>query len=220
SVPLSLRPSVPSSFLCLHCGYDLRGLTGDPLTCPECGQDTPVFGYELAWQETMRRRRLRMVGASDIAMGSALAASVGLVLLGNDPLLGSALLIGGVIVCALALRDFHRRARHESNRVVALMGCCGATIGAMITGCILSGLAMITLGLCIAVAVYITQRTLGIESLEYAGPAAMPLLAACGLAAAILITVCMRRALIREAGTPPWRAKHGENTASSKHGDT
>ena len=27
---------------CLHCGYNLRGLSGDPRRCPECGQFSPL----------------------------------------------------------------------------------------------------------------------------------------------------------------------------------
>lgn len=27
----------PEDIFCLHCGYNLRGLPGDPIQCPECG---------------------------------------------------------------------------------------------------------------------------------------------------------------------------------------
>jgi hypothetical protein len=32
---------------CLHCGYNLRGLAGDPVRCPECGYDNPIADAEI-----------------------------------------------------------------------------------------------------------------------------------------------------------------------------
>jgi hypothetical protein len=32
---------------CLHCGYNLRGLSGDPRRCPECGNINPMGDLEL-----------------------------------------------------------------------------------------------------------------------------------------------------------------------------
>jgi hypothetical protein len=32
---------------CLHCGYNLRGLSGDPVRCPECGNWNPIGDVEI-----------------------------------------------------------------------------------------------------------------------------------------------------------------------------
>lgn len=32
---------------CLECGYNLRGLSGDPVRCPECGYDNPMGDLEI-----------------------------------------------------------------------------------------------------------------------------------------------------------------------------
>lgn len=32
---------------CLSCGYNLRGLFGDPVRCPECGRDNPIHVFEV-----------------------------------------------------------------------------------------------------------------------------------------------------------------------------
>lgn len=42
---------------CLRCGYNLRGLAGDPIRCPECAFDNPVGDVELP--APLIRARLR-----------------------------------------------------------------------------------------------------------------------------------------------------------------
>lgn len=34
--------SIDEDVYCLGCGYNLRGLSGDPVTCPECGKPNPT----------------------------------------------------------------------------------------------------------------------------------------------------------------------------------
>lgn len=44
---------------CLHCGYNLRGLSGDPRRCPECGQFSPLSEMTLPAQAiTAQLRRM------------------------------------------------------------------------------------------------------------------------------------------------------------------
>lgn len=38
-------PPSPATIRCLHCDYDLRGLPGDPVRCPECGRHTSFEEY-------------------------------------------------------------------------------------------------------------------------------------------------------------------------------
>ncbi|MBL8878821.1 MAG: hypothetical protein JNG88_06835 [Phycisphaerales bacterium] len=41
----AIRPAelADQEFYCLECGYNLRGLTGDPIRCPECGRENPLW---------------------------------------------------------------------------------------------------------------------------------------------------------------------------------
>jgi len=58
---------------CLHCGYNLRGLSGDPRRCPECGKLSPLtpsedmIARELHKMETWPAA---CVGASALLLGS------------------------------------------------------------------------------------------------------------------------------------------------------
>lgn len=46
AVKLNESGAIDEDIFCLECGYNLRGLVGDPVRCPECGVDNPV-GYAL-----------------------------------------------------------------------------------------------------------------------------------------------------------------------------
>ncbi|MDM8008109.1 MAG: hypothetical protein QUV05_18365 [Phycisphaerae bacterium] len=44
---------------CLHCGYNLRGLSGDPRRCPECGRFSPISAMTLPAEAiTQQLRRM------------------------------------------------------------------------------------------------------------------------------------------------------------------
>jgi hypothetical protein len=43
----SERPFLDRDLYCLQCGYNLRGLSGDPVRCPECGYDNPIGDVEI-----------------------------------------------------------------------------------------------------------------------------------------------------------------------------
>jgi len=36
--------AIDEDLFCLTCGYNLRALRGDPVRCPECGEDNAVGG--------------------------------------------------------------------------------------------------------------------------------------------------------------------------------
>jgi hypothetical protein len=66
---------VPSRVLefnlrCLTCGYNLRGLAGDPVRCPECGQLNPLGEAEIP--EALITARLRRWEASLVVCVGAL----------------------------------------------------------------------------------------------------------------------------------------------------
>ena len=47
---------------CLHCGYNLRGLSGDPRRCPECGKLNPIGDLVVPASEILRQFRQMETG--------------------------------------------------------------------------------------------------------------------------------------------------------------
>lgn len=64
---------------CVNCGYNLRGLYGDPVTCPECGTANPrrkPISVEYRTGKRMRRLEVSLLAgiAGLVAVGTAIAA--------------------------------------------------------------------------------------------------------------------------------------------------
>lgn len=51
---------------CLHCGYNVRGLSGDPRRCPECGNMIPLGLTDVP--EHLVKRQLRLMNMQAILM--------------------------------------------------------------------------------------------------------------------------------------------------------
>lgn len=73
----SVAPDRHLDLFCLQCGYNLRGLSGDPRRCPECGYLNPLG--ELALPAELIRKQLRQLEGG--AAGCVAAVVVGLVAL-------------------------------------------------------------------------------------------------------------------------------------------
>ncbi len=79
------EPSPPTAsddrdLYCLQCGYNLRGLSGDPRRCPECGHLNPMGELELP--AALITRQLRdMESSLSLSVAGVLVLLVGLVLL-------------------------------------------------------------------------------------------------------------------------------------------
>jgi len=43
--------------VCPKCDHDLRGLAGNPVTCPECGRVWTYRQIELSWELVVGRRK-------------------------------------------------------------------------------------------------------------------------------------------------------------------
>lgn len=62
-------PAIERDLYCLSCGYNLRGLSGDPVRCPECGSLNAVAELGVpAGIVSPRLRQLEKV-ASDVSVG-------------------------------------------------------------------------------------------------------------------------------------------------------
>jgi uncharacterized membrane protein len=65
------RPAIDRDLYCLTCGYNLRGLTGDPIRCPECGHFNPVGDAEIP-AEIISRKLREMENAPAMCLGAIL----------------------------------------------------------------------------------------------------------------------------------------------------
>lgn len=77
-----LRPPgspIDEDLYCLTCGYNLRGLYGDPVRCPECG-DSNDLGQITIPAVFIRRALHNMETAPTVAVAIALGASIVLVI--------------------------------------------------------------------------------------------------------------------------------------------
>jgi hypothetical protein len=59
SEPAYLDDPTDVDLYCLHCGYNLRGLSGDPRRCPECGNMNPL-GLEALPESLVNKELARM----------------------------------------------------------------------------------------------------------------------------------------------------------------
>ena len=79
-------PSIPEAaatedLYCLYCGYNLRGLSGDPRRCPECGQSSTVAEMRIP-ATLIRKQAKKLETLPSLCVGAMLIGpQVGLMLL-------------------------------------------------------------------------------------------------------------------------------------------
>ncbi len=59
--------AIDTDLYCLHCGYNLRGLSGDPVRCPECGNLNPIGDVEIP-APIIKKQLRRMETAPAVSM--------------------------------------------------------------------------------------------------------------------------------------------------------
>lgn len=138
---------------CLECGYNLRGLSGDPRRCPECGHWNPVGDLEIPAEFIAAQlRRMETAPAACVAMALLAAVflfPVGLVVVETSrhgPQLGAILCCGlplvvSIVVWILAASVFRTSCMGNPNWVAALRlyHTYGLLLCIVIAGLILAG---------------------------------------------------------------------------------
>src|SRR5262245_5051728 len=72
-------PPLDRDLFCVHCGYNLRGLSGDPVRCPECGFHNAVAIMEVPAAEiTGQLKRMESAPAYSFALLLVLLAGFAL----------------------------------------------------------------------------------------------------------------------------------------------
>ena len=107
---------------CMRCGYNLRGLSGDPMRCPECGEDN-VLRDLLLPADRIAKQLKKLETAPTHCFGAVLAASIGfaivvselddLVSLGRTAAIWGPFLIYALIAFPLGVRRFAASCLHQ-----------------------------------------------------------------------------------------------------------
>lgn len=90
---------IDEDLYCLACGYNLRGLSGDPVRCPECGYVNDLGTIRIP-ADLIRKALRNMETAPTACVGCALGACLGVLMLvavGRD-----ASMVGTVLLVACA----------------------------------------------------------------------------------------------------------------------
>lgn len=134
---------------CLECGYNLRGLSGDPRRCPECGYDNPVGAIELP-ADIIRKQLRRMETAPALCVGAVLCLTpfVLILALSRWVYLGNEILISVLSISVLGLAAwtwsaarFRSSCRASPGWFAALLRyhVCGLGLTALVLGVIIGG---------------------------------------------------------------------------------
>ncbi len=133
---------------CLHCGYNLRGLCGDPRRCPECFYLNPMGDLHLPADLITKQLRAMETApsfclGSILVIGPCLASIISIIFVrGHDP---AALVCGGVTfaafvsVWAVGAIRFRASCQHKSGWFAALMKfhAYGLIMGVLMVGSVL-----------------------------------------------------------------------------------
>lgn len=130
----------PRGVHCLHCGYDLRGLPGDPTRCPECGGFTGAAEFFVR----VRFRQAQIVAATkaNVACGFLLALGMGAAALFPWAPVGS---LGLVALVAAGWARYFARVRRFVGRAPGWVAPCllrQSVLAAALWGALLLSIAL------------------------------------------------------------------------------
>lgn len=106
--PFSPLQPITHDIACTACGYNLRGLSGDPIRCPECFHAHPRESLELEIGRVGSVRELQ--AAADALLLGILVAGFGLIL---APCGGLLLVVYALILIGPAMSDMKQRFRGQ-----------------------------------------------------------------------------------------------------------
>lgn len=153
---------VPLDLYCLECGYNLRGLAGDPRRCPECGHLNRVEDLEVPAK--LIRRALRKLESGAALCGASAATMllfVGplLYVMINPPMARPSILIwvfvatlGGaaMVFYVVGMVHFRRSCGHKSSWLPTLLWF--TVLACLIAAAGLGAIVAVVFGIAIAVA--------------------------------------------------------------------
>lgn len=119
-MPSSPDARLDEDLYCIECGYNLRGLSGDPRRCPECGYDNPLNELIIP-ARIIRRQMIRLESAPTFAFAATLMLALGglLLILGSTPCAIVLFAVGAILLPA-TIQQFGRNSRWRPGWVGVL----------------------------------------------------------------------------------------------------
>lgn len=113
-------PSLNEDLYCLECGYNLRGLSGDPRRCPECGHLNPLSELTIP-AETIRAHLTKLESAPTFAITCTLLLALGaLSALARGYVCAVILLFAGVVGLLASVTTFGQNSRWKPGWIGVL----------------------------------------------------------------------------------------------------
>ncbi|MEW6198948.1 MAG: hypothetical protein AB1601_09825 [Planctomycetota bacterium] len=100
--------SLDRDLFCPTCDFNLRGLLGDPICCPECGPYSAAAPSDDAARRVIEERVQRAHRLAGACLAGLLTAGVGGVIVVHAALPGLAVLLIGLTGIAVTARAFRR----------------------------------------------------------------------------------------------------------------
>jgi len=101
-------------WFCLRCLHSLKGLPGDPVRCPECGELSWADDLRIATSKIESRMRVAETLLSLCVLGMW-ATVLGAAAFCFFPAAGGPVLLGGLLIWGVSLRGFARLIRHAKG---------------------------------------------------------------------------------------------------------
>ncbi|MGH8629185.1 MAG: hypothetical protein ACREU7_00265 [Burkholderiales bacterium] len=106
--------ALAADLFCLQCGYNLRGLSGDPIRCPECGRVHDIGAWYDEYCRQIRAQHAKAADGAAACVGSAAVATLGVLFVIGGATQGYVLaFVGGLgwFAGAARFRRYHRGPR-------------------------------------------------------------------------------------------------------------
>lgn len=117
----SLAADDREDLYCLHCGYNLRGLPGDPRCCPECGRKSSVADMRIP-AELIRRQAKKLETLPSLCVGAVLFGLIfGLPFLAFQPAIAGVIFLLSTALWVALARAFARNCNHQRGWLLLIV---------------------------------------------------------------------------------------------------